>query len=149
MSQDNYNKVSLIVEEKQQNNGEIHTSKLMENYSFDSNSGEFKFNVKSNVNGKYGEAGGVLTTDDIEKIFLKIPIEKGLSLPRKLINHYLIGHELDKQKPVPKTTYNYDLSNDDIKDVINNNVIKLKKINKSNKTNRLNKKTTNKETKKI
>ena len=108
MSLQNYNKKMLILEE----NGSDRKT-LSEGYHYDSDTGKMRFDIKSNINGKVRETSGVLTNNDIQDIFKRIPRFNGFQLPRRMINDFLIGHESDDYS-------NHEASNSDVYNLLDN-----------------------------
>lgn len=130
MSLQNYNKKMLILEE----NGSDRKT-LSEGYHYDSDTGKMRFDIKSNINGKVRETSGVLTNNDIQDIFKRIPRFNGFQLPRRMINDFLIGHESNDYS-------NHEASNSDVYNLLDNisPAVSLssqkKKKNKKKKTRR-------------
>ena len=110
----NYNKKMLILEENGNNR-----KTLSEGYHYDSNSGKMTFDIKSNINGNVRETSGVLTNEDIENIFKRIPRFNGFQLPRRMINDFLMGHE-DSAIDYNSSKQKYDMSNSDIYNLLDN-----------------------------
>ncbi len=108
MSLQNYNKKMLILEE----NGSDRKT-LSEGYHYDSDTGKMRFDIKSNINGKVRETSGVLTNNDIQDIFKRIPRFNGFQLPRRMINDFLIGHESEDYS-------NHEASNSDVYNLLDN-----------------------------
>ena len=104
----NYNKKMLILEE----NGSDRKT-LSEGYHYDSDTGKMRFDIKSDINGKVRETSGVLTNNDIQDIFKRIPRFNGFQLPRRMINDFLIGHESDDYS-------NHEASNSDVYNLLDN-----------------------------
>ena len=130
MSLQNYNKKMLILEE----NGSDRKT-LSEGYHYDSDTGKMRFDIKSNINGKVRETSGVLTNNDIQDIFKRIPRFNGFQLPRRMINDFLIGHESEDYS-------NHEASNSDVYNLLDNISpaislsSKKKKENKKEKNNK-------------
>ena len=86
---------------------------LSEGYHYDSDTGKMRFDIKSNINGKVRETSGVLTNNDIQDIFKRIPRFNGFQLPRRMINDFLIGHESEDYS-------NHEASNSDVYNLLDN-----------------------------